>query len=126
MPVFKCGYAIITAVKILMRIAKINSRTSVSCIHILLSNLNTYFNSEGNVYLIGIAKVDNFESHNSLKVNLNDIDDLFFDFVGWESFLHLNFLDTFALCGTDFSKSIGSSVFSLKGRGYLPLIWRIL
>lgn len=82
-----------------MRIVKINSRTSVSFIHNQLSNINAHFNVESNAYHIEIAKLDNFKSHNSLNLNLADIDDLFKKGFGRESmrYVRLTFANQLAL-----------------------------
>ena len=66
------------------------------------------------------CKPDNFESHNSLKFSLKNIQGFRSNFVNCEFFLESNFLDILALCETNLNDSIDSSNFSV--RGYLPLI----
>ena len=66
------------------------------------------------------CKPDNFELHNSLKLNSTNIQGLCSNFVECESFLELNSPDILALCETNLDDSIDSGNFSL--RGYLPLI----
>ena len=66
------------------------------------------------------CKLDNFESHNSLKLSFTNIWGLRSNFVDCESFLESNSPDILALCETNLYGSIDSGNFSL--RGYLPLI----
>ena len=66
------------------------------------------------------CKVDNFESHNSLKLSFTNIRGLCLNFVECESFLESNSLHILALCETNLDDSIHSGKFSV--RGYLPLI----
>ena len=66
------------------------------------------------------CKPDNFESHNSLKLNFTNIRGLHLNFVVCESFLQSNSADIPALCDTNLDDSIDSGNFSV--RGYLPLI----
>ena len=66
------------------------------------------------------CKPDNFESHNSLKLNFRNIRGLCSNFVDCESFLESNSPDILALCETNLDDSIDSDNFSV--RGYLPLI----
>ena len=66
------------------------------------------------------CKLDNFESHSSLKLSFTNIQGLCLNFVGCEPFLELNSLDILALCDTNLDDSIASGNFSV--RGYLPLI----
>ena len=66
------------------------------------------------------CKLDNFESHNSLKLSFTNIRGLHSNFVDCESFLESNSPDILALCETNLDDSIDSGNFS--GRGYLPLI----
>ena len=47
------------------------------------------------------SKPDNFESQNFLKLNFTNIWDLRSNFVGCESFLESNSLDSLALCETN-------------------------
>ena len=65
-------------------------------------------------------KPDNFESHNSLKLNFTNIRGLHSNFVDCESFLESNSPDILALCETNLDDSIDSGNFTV--RGYLPLI----
>ena len=67
-------------------------------------------------------KLDNFESHISLKPTLTNIWDLHLNCVDCESFLEWNSPDILALCETNLDDSIDSGNFSV--RGYLPLIWK--
>ena len=67
-----------------------------------------------------VCKSDNFESHNSLKLNFTNIRGLRSNFVDCESFLESNSPDILALCETNLDDSIDSGNFSV--RGYLPLI----
>ena len=66
------------------------------------------------------CKPDNFESHNSLKLNFTNIRGLRSNFVDCESFLESNSPDILPLCETNLDDSIDSGNFSV--RGYLPLI----
>ena len=70
--------------------------------------------------LSNTSKPDNFESHNSLKLNFANIRGLHSNFVDCESLLESNSPDILALCETDLDDSIDSVNFSM--RGYLPLI----
>ena len=66
------------------------------------------------------CKLDNFESHNSLKLSFTNIWGLRSNFVDCESFLESNSPDILALCETNLDDSTDSGNFSV--RGYLPLI----
>ena len=66
------------------------------------------------------CKADNFESHNSLKLNFTNIQCLRLNFVDCESFLQSNSPDILALYETNLDDSIDSGNFSVTG--YLPLI----
>ena len=66
------------------------------------------------------CKPDNFESHNSLKLNFTNIRGLCSNFVDYEYFLESNSPDILALCETNLDESIDSGNFSV--RGYFPLI----
>ena len=66
------------------------------------------------------CKPDNFESHNSLKLSLTNIQGLHSNFVDCESFLESNSPDILALWETNLDDSIDSGNFSVKD--YLPLI----
>ena len=67
------------------------------------------------------CKPDNFESHNSLKLNFTNIwGGLRSNFVDCVSFLESNSPDILTLCETNLHHSIDSVNFSV--RGYLPLI----
>ena len=66
------------------------------------------------------CKPDNFEPHNSLKLNFTNIRGLRSNFVECESFLESNFPDILALCETNLNDSIDSGNFSV--RGYFSLI----
>ena len=68
------------------------------------------------------CKPDNFESHNSLKISLTNIQDLCSNFVVSESFLEANSTDILALCETNLNNWIDSGNFSVTG--YFPLIWK--
>ena len=72
------------------------------------------------VILSKACKPDYFESHNSLKLSLTNIQGLCSNFVDYESFLELNSPDIVALCETNLDDLIDSGNFSV--RGYLPLI----
>ena len=65
-------------------------------------------------------KLDNFESHNSIKLSFMNIWGLCSNFVDCESFLQSNSPDILALFGTNKDISIDSGSFSV--RGYLLLI----
>ena len=66
------------------------------------------------------CKLDNLESHNSLKLGFTNVRGLRSNFVDCESFLESNSPDILALCETNLDDSIDSGSFSVKG--YLPLI----
>ena len=66
------------------------------------------------------CKPDNFELHNSHKLNFTNIQGLCLNFVDCGSFLESNSPDILALCETNLDDSINSGNFSM--RGYLPLI----
>ena len=70
--------------------------------------------------LLKERKPDNFESHNSRKLNFTNIRGLRSNCVDCESFLESNSPDILALCETNLYDSIDSGNFSV--RGYLPLI----
>ena len=65
------------------------------------------------------CELDNFESHNSLKVSFTNIWGLCLNFVDCESSLDSNTPDILALCETNSNVSVDSGTFSV--RGYLPL-----
>ena len=66
------------------------------------------------------CKPDNFETHNSLKLNFANIPGLRSNFVDCESFRESNSPDIVALCEANLDDSNDSGNFSV--RGYLPLI----
>ena len=66
------------------------------------------------------CKPDNFESHNSLKLNFTNIRGLRSNVVDCESFLEANSPDILASSETNLDDSIDSDNFSAGG--YLPLI----
>ena len=66
------------------------------------------------------CKLDNFESHSSLKLSFTNIRGLCSNFVECKSFLESNSPDALALCETNLDDSIDSDYFSVTG--YLPLI----
>ena len=66
------------------------------------------------------CKLDNFESHSSIKLNYTSIWGLCPNFVECESFQESNSPDILALCETNLDDSIDSGKFSV--RVYLPLI----
>ena len=68
------------------------------------------------------CKPDNFQSHNSLKLSITNIQGLCSNFVDCESFLESKSTDILALCETNLDESIDSGNFSVKD--YLPLIWK--
>ena len=66
------------------------------------------------------CKPDNFESHNSLKLNFRNIQSLCSNFVDCKPFLESSSPDIPALCKTNLDGSLDSGNFFV--RGYLPLI----
>ena len=66
------------------------------------------------------CKLDNFESHSSLKLSFANIWSLCSNFVDRESFLESNSPDILALWKTNFDDSTDSGNLSVTG--YLPLI----
>ena len=66
------------------------------------------------------CKPDNFEFHNSVKLNFTNIRGLRSNFADCESFLESNSPDILALCETNMNDSIDSGNFSEKS--YLLLI----
>ena len=66
------------------------------------------------------CKPDNFEPHNSLKLNFTNIQHLCSNFVECEYFLELNSPDILALCESNLDDLIDSGNFLV--RRYLPLI----
>ena len=66
------------------------------------------------------CKPDNFESHNSLKLNFTNVRGLCSNFVDCGSFLESNYSDILALCKTNLDDSIDSGNFFVMG--YLSLI----
>ena len=66
------------------------------------------------------CKLDNFESHNSLKLSFTNTQDLRSNFVDCESYIESNSPDILALCETNLDELTDSGNFSV--RGYLPLI----
>ena len=69
------------------------------------------------------CKLNNFESHNSLKFSFMYIWGLRSIFVECECFFESNSSDILALYETDLDDSIGSGNFSVRGY-LLPLIWK--
>ena len=65
-------------------------------------------------------KLDNFESHNSLKLSFTNIQGLRSNFVDCESFLESNSPNILAICETNLDDLIHSGNFSVTG--YLLLI----
>ena len=82
--------------------------------------LLTYLNFWIMAILSKACKLDNFESHNSLKLSFTNIWDYCLNFADWESFLEINSPDILALFKTNLDDSIDSGNFSV--RVYLPLI----
>ena len=79
------------------------------------------------VILSNACKPENFESHNSLKLNFMNIRGLHSNFVDYESFLESNSPDILVVCETNMDDSIDSgnlflcerlSSFNLKGFCY--------
>ena len=68
------------------------------------------------------CKLDNFESHNSLKPTFTNIRGPRSNFVECESFFEWNSPDILALFETNLDDSIYSGNFSV--RAYLPWIWK--
>ena len=66
------------------------------------------------------CKPDNFELHNSLKLNFTNVRALCSNFVDCESFLESNSPDILALWETNLNDSIEPGNFSVSG--FLPLI----
>ena len=66
------------------------------------------------------CKPDNFELHNSLKLNFMNIQDLCSNFIDCESFLESNSPDIFAVWGTNLDDSIEPGNFSVSS--FLPII----
>ena len=66
--------------------------------------------------------LNNFESHNSVKLSFTNIRGLYLNFVECESFFESNSPDILALCEANLDDSINSGNFSVMG--YLPLIWK--
>ena len=66
------------------------------------------------------CKPDNFESHNSLKLNFTNIRGLCSNIVECESFLESNSPDILDVCDTNLDDSIDFGIFSMTS--YLPLI----
>ena len=67
------------------------------------------------------CKPDNFESHNSLKLNFTNIRGLRSNFVDCESFLELNTPDILALCETnldDFWQFLCERLSSFNPKGF--------
>ena len=65
------------------------------------------------------CKLDNFESHNSLKLSFTNICGFHSNFIECESFLESNSPDILALFETNLDDSVDSGNFSVTG--YLPL-----
>ena len=70
--------------------------------------------------ILKACKPDNFELHNSLKLNFTNIRGLRSNFRDCESFLESNSPYILALCDKNLDDSTDSGNFSM--RGYLPLI----
>ena len=66
------------------------------------------------------CKLDNFESHNSLKLSFANILGLHSNFVDCESFFESNSPDILAMCETNLDDAIASDNFSVGG--FLSLI----
>ena len=67
------------------------------------------------VILSKTCKPDNFQSHNSVKLNFTNIQGLLSKFVDCESFLESNSPGILALCETNVDDSIDSGNFCLNG-----------
>ena len=65
------------------------------------------------------CKLDNFESHNSLKLSFTNICGFHSNFIECESFLESNSPDILALFETNLDDSVDSGNYSVTG--YLPL-----
>ena len=107
-----------------VRVIKITSRIGVSVTHSLLLCFILFLTPWIMVIFLKWCKPENFESHNSLKLNFTNIWGLHSNFVKHEFFLEWNFSDVLALWETNLNGSIDSGNFSV--RGYLPLIEKIL
>ena len=57
----------------------------------------------------------NFELHNSRKLSSSNICGFYFNFIAYECFLQLNFLDIDVLCKTIFEESIDPNNLSMAG-----------
>ena len=62
-------------------------------------------------HIIKTCKPDNFESHNSLKLNFTNIRSLLSNFVDCESLLQSNCPDVLTVCETNLDDSIDSGSF---------------
>ena len=66
------------------------------------------------IILSKACEPDNFESQNSLKLSLTNIQGLCSNFVNCEFFLESNSPDILALCETNLDDSIDSGSFSIR------------
>ena len=69
--------------------------------------------------LLSVHEADNFESHNSLKLNFTNVRGFRSNYIGCESFLESNSPDILALGKANLEESIGFSNSSVMG--YLSL-----
>ena len=72
--------------------------------------------------LLSVHEADNFESHNSLKLNFTNVRGFRSNYIGCESFLESNSLDILALGKANLEESIDFSNSSVMG--YLSLNWK--
>ena len=101
-----------------VRVTKITSTIGVSQTHTLPFCFSPIFNSMSYDHIMKrMYKTDNFESHNSLKLNFINTWGLCLNFVEYEPFLESNSPDILALCETNLVDSINFSV-----KNYLSLI----
>ena len=104
----------------LVRITKITSRAGVSWTHSLPFCFQPILTQWIMAILWKGCKLDNFESHNCLKLSFTNIRSLCSNFLVGEFFLEQNSPAILTLCEINLDDSIDSCNFSM--RGYLPLI----
>ena len=99
--------------------SKITSRISISWTHFLPFYFKPILTQWIMIILSKACKSDNFELHNSLKLDCTSIQSLRSNFVNCNYFLEWNSPDILPVCETNLDYSIDSGNFS--ARVYLPL-----
>ena len=132
-----CGYlcgpwvSFVTTDEFSVRVTNIASRISVSSNQSLSSDFDLFLTLFGMTLLSKGCKLDNVQSHKSLKLSFRNTRVLRSNFVECESFFESNSPDILALCETNLNDSIDSGnfyvrVMLLKSERILLLIYLVL